>query len=52
MGSNGQSDGGVSEEFRDYESDESAGQVTSVERYYARNEYGDDEGMSLSCDRA
>lgn len=44
--SNGQSDRGISEEYRDYESYESAGQATSTERDDEGNEYGNDEGMS------
>jgi hypothetical protein len=45
--SNGQSDWSVSEEFRDYESNESIGETPTIECDNEGNEYGNDEGMSL-----
>jgi len=46
--SDGQSHWGFPEEFRDHESYKSIDQITTIQRNDARDEYGDDEGMSLS----
>jgi hypothetical protein len=46
LGSAGQGDGDVSEEYRDHEGFQRIDQVAATERHHARNERRDDEGPS------